>query len=325
VTADTTGVDRDGHNSYSECNAKYETTFHCTKCAALSGQTEDGQYSIRVIDRAIDVLMAFDQERPALSLATIAARANLSKPTAFRILSSLRQRGFVNQTPDGDYELGYEIVRLAAVRKRQTNIWEQARPYMQRVRDEIDETVLLCIRVDDDRFILDQIESSRAIRRVAKIGERVPLYVGASSRVLLAGLSDQDIEAYLERTSLEKMGPNTITDVEQLRRELASVRELGYGIGVHERSLGGCGVAVGVRDDTGGIVAALQITVPGERWTEAVRAHCARVLAREAAALSARLGDREPHPATHLIDEVALNTAVSVPLIAGDDERTTRQ
>ena len=122
MTADTTGVDRDGHNSYSECNAKYETTFHCTKYAALSGQAEDGKYSIRVIDRAIDVLMAFDQERPALSLATIAARANLSKPTAFRILSSLRQRGFVNQTPDGDYELGYEIVRLAAVRKRQTQV-----------------------------------------------------------------------------------------------------------------------------------------------------------------------------------------------------------
>ena len=121
------------------------------------------------------------------------------------------------------------------------------------------------------------------------------------------------------------MGPNTITDVKQLRRELASVRELGYAIGVHERSMGGCGVAVGVRDDTGGIIAALQITVPGERWTDAVRAHCARVLAREAAALSARLGDREPHPATHLIDEAAPNIAVSEPLIVGDDEAATRR
>src|SRR5690349_14339709 len=136
--------------------------------------------------------MAFDQERSTLSLATIAMRANLSKPTAFRILASLRQRGFVNQTAEGEYELGYEIVRLAAVRKRQTNVWEEARPHMQRARDAVNETVLLCVRVDDDRLVLDQVESTRDIRRVAKIGERVPLYVGASSRALLAGLSDAE-------------------------------------------------------------------------------------------------------------------------------------
>lgn len=266
----------------------------------MKSPTQDAQYAIRAIDRAIDVLMAFDQDRTALSLAAVAERAKLSKPTAFRILSSLRRRGFVNQTADGDYTLGYEIVRLAGVRKRQTSVWEEALPHMRRVREEVDETVLLCIRVDDDRFVLDQIESTRDIRRVAKIGERVPLYVGASSRVLLAGLSDEDLDAYLARTRLEKLGPNTITDPERLRGEMASVREAGYAIGANERSIGGTGVAVGVRDYTGEVIAALQVTVPTERWTEDVRASCLRALAREAVALSARFGDRGPHPAAYL-------------------------
>jgi DNA-binding IclR family transcriptional regulator len=266
--------------------------------------TDEGQYAIRAVDRAIDVLMAFDQDRSTLSLATVAMRANLSKPTAFRILASLRQRGFVNQTADGEYELGYEIVRLAAVRKRQTNVWEEARPHMQRARDAVDETVLLSVRVDDDRLVLDQVESTRDIRRVAKIGERVPLYVGASSRILLAGLSDAEIQAYLERTPLDRLGPGTITDADRLWDELRSVRKFGYAFGVKERSVGGCGVAVGVRDYSSQIVAALQITVPSERWTETVRMRCLQVLATEAVALSARLGDRERHPAAHVIDDL---------------------
>lgn len=265
---------------------------------------DEGQYAIRAVDRAIDVLMAFDQDRSTLSLATVATRANLSKPTTFRILASLRQRGFVNQTADGEYELGYEIVRLAAVRKRQTNVWEEARPHMERARDAVDETVLLCVRVDDDRLVLDQVESTRDIRRVAKIGERVPLYVGASSRVLLAGLSDAEIHSYLERTRLERLGPGTITDADRLWDELRSVRTRGYAFGEKERSVGGCGVAVGVRDYSSQIVAALQITVPSERWTETVRMRCLQVLATEAIALSARLGDRERHHAAHVIDDI---------------------
>lgn len=260
------------------------------------------QYTIRAIDRAVDVLMAFSHEEPALPLAGVAERAHLSKATAFRVLSSLRRRGLIDQMPNGEYTLGFEVVGLAAIRKRQTKLWEVALPHMRRVRDALDETVLLCIRVDDERYILDQIESTQDIRRVAKIGERVPLYAGASSRILLAALPDNEVDAYLERTDLQKLGPNTVTDAEQLRGELASVRELGYAIGSNERRRGGTGVAIGIRDYTGETVAAMQVTVPTERWTDNARVSCLRVLAREAVALSTHLGDRQPHPALHLVD-----------------------
>jgi IclR family KDG regulon transcriptional repressor len=265
--------------------------------------SDDGQqYAIRAVDRAVDVLVAF-REEPVLSLPEVAKRANLTKPTAFRVLSSLRRRGFVSQTPNGDYELGYQILGLAAAHKRRTKIVDEALRFMNQIRDAVDETVLLCVRVDDDRFILEAVESRQEIRRVAKIGERVPLYAGASSRVLLAGQPDHEIEAYLERTKLIKLGANTITDKQHLRRELATVRELGYAIGSSERRVGGTGVAVAVRDYTAVTVAALQVTVPTERWTNQVRVRCLQVLARAATALSAHLGDSGPHPAQHLVEE----------------------
>jgi DNA-binding IclR family transcriptional regulator len=266
----------------------------------MSSRSDDEQYAIRAVDRAVDVLTAFALDAPVLSLAAVADRAGLSKPTAFRVLTSLRRRGFISQLPSGEYCLGFEIVALAAVRKGQTKIWDEALPYMRTIRDAVDETVLLSVRVGDDRFILDQVESTQPIRRVAKIGERVPLYAGAASRILLAGLSDDEVEAYLERTVLAKLGPDTLTDVDRVRSELASVRELGYAVGNNERNVGGNGIAVGVRDYTGSTVASLQITVPRERWTEDVRLRCLEVLAREASALSRHLGDMGDHPAAHL-------------------------
>jgi IclR family KDG regulon transcriptional repressor len=265
---------------------------------------EGDAYSIRAIDRAIDILTSFSEESPTLSLSEVADRANLSKPTAFRILSSLRHRGFITQdTERGDYALGYEIVALAGVRRRQTKVWEVAMPFMRRVRDAVDETVLLCIRTGNERYILDQVESTQPIRRVAKIGERVPLYAGAASRILLAAMTETEIDEYLRTTTLERLGPATFTDERRLRKELASVRQSGYAIGHNERNHGGSGLAVGVRDHTGDTVAALQVTVPTERWNAEVRRNVISVLMETSHELSMQLGDRTPPRAFKIADQ----------------------
>jgi DNA-binding IclR family transcriptional regulator len=285
-----------------------------------TASAQDGDaYSIRAIDRAVAVLTSFTMEDPALSLADIADRAGLSKPTAFRILASLRRHGFIAQNEDrGEYRLGFEVVALAAIRRRQTKIWEIALPYLRRIRDAVDETVLLCVRIDDERYILDQVESTQPIRRVARIGERVPLYAGAASRILLAALDDAEIDDYLERTDLRKLGPATIVDADALRADVRSVRELGYAIGNNERNLGGNGIAVGVRDHTGATVAALQVTAPAERWTDDVRAHALEVLTAAATEMSAELGDRSaPQPIPDIVDREQANTARTRPSSSG--------
>jgi DNA-binding IclR family transcriptional regulator len=269
--------------------------------------TDGDSYSIRAVDRAVAVLTAFTIEDPALSLADIAERTELSKPTVFRLLTSLRRHGFIAQDEDrGEYRLGFELVSLAAIRRRQTKVWEVALPYLRRIRDAVDETVLLCVRIDDERYILDQVESTQPIRRVARIGERVPLYAGAASRILLAAMDDHEVDDYLGRTSLRSLGPATITDPDALRADLRSVRELGYAIGNNERNVGGNGIAVGVRDYTGRTVAALQVTAPNERWTDDVRTRALEILQSAATELSAELGDRSSAaPIPDIVDRPA--------------------
>lgn len=253
--------------------------------------SEAVQGTIRSVDRAIDVLLAFTAEYPELTLGDISERVSLSKPTTFRLLSSLRRRGFVIQEgPSGKYSLGFGVLKLAVIRRSQTKVWEKAAPHMRRARDAIDETILLCVRVDDERYILDQVESTRPIRRIAQIGERVPLYAGAASKVLLSSMSDAEIEEYLARTRLRMLGPDTITEPDGIMAQVREIRRLGYAVGRNERNIGGNGIAVPVLDFAGDTVAAVQTTVPSERWDDALLARCVAVLTRCATDLSAELG-----------------------------------
>lgn len=247
--------------------------------------------TIRSVDRAIDVLLAFTVEHPELTLGDISERVSLSKPTTFRLLSSLRTRGFIIQEQrSGKYSLGFGVLKLAVIRRGQTRVWERAAPHMRTARDALDETILLCVRVGDERYILDQVESTQPIRRIAHLGERVPLYAGAASKVLLAAMPDDDIAAYLARTSLRMLGPGTITEPELMMAEVSRIRELGYAVGRNERNIGGNGIAVPVRDFAGDTVAALQTTIPSERWDDSLLTRCVAVLAGCAADLSGELG-----------------------------------
>lgn len=251
-------------------------------------------YTVRSVDRAVDILKAFTQEQPVLTLGQVAERVQLAKPTVFRLLATLQQRGMVAQDREsGTYSLGFEVLALAAIRSRQTGVWQKALPFLRRVREALNETVVLAVRDKDHRIVLHQVESSQPIRRIASVGERVPLYVGASSKVLLASMEDDEVDDYLRRTPLVQLGRDTVTDPDLLRKQITLIRGQGYAEGHDERNIGGHGFAVPIRDSTGCVVAAIQVTVPAERCTKEVRTQCIQVLTKTGRALSHELGYRE--------------------------------
>jgi IclR family KDG regulon transcriptional repressor len=160
-------------------------------------------YSIEVLSRAIDILSMFRHERPSMSLAEIVQAVQLPKTTVFRILSSLVARGFCEWDPEaGKYSLGFELVRFADIRRRQSNVHDIAIPVMREIRNEANETVILSVRSGDSRVHVDFVEGLQPMRRMADLGVRAPLYAGAASKVLLAGMEDDEIDAYLDRTTL---------------------------------------------------------------------------------------------------------------------------
>jgi IclR family acetate operon transcriptional repressor len=251
-------------------------------------------YSIDVLTRAINVLSVFGHARPQLSLSEIVAKVRLPKTTVFRLLSSLVERDFCEFDPQaGKYSLGFELVRLADIRRRQTNVHDVAIPVMRDIRNEVNETVILSVRSGDFRVHIDFVEGLHPMRRMADLGVRAPLYAGAASKVLLAGMEDDDIESYLARTELTALQKTTITDKNVLWREIRAIRKRGYAESKGEIFTGGGALAAPLKDFAGRTVAVMDILTPEHRYTPQHRERCIALLIEGARRGSERLGYRQ--------------------------------
>jgi len=264
---------------------------------AGTGQTK-GRYSIEVLSRAIDILCAFGHARPSMGLAEIVQAVRLPKTTVFRVLSSLVERGFCQwDAQAGKYSLGFELLRLADIRRRQSNFHDVALPVMREIRNEVNETVILSVRSGDSRVHIDFVEGLHPMRRMADLGVHAPLYAGAASKVLLAGMEDDQIEAYLKRTKLKAFQESTITDPAILWREIRLLRKRGFAESKGELFPGGGALAAPIKDYSGATVAVMDILTPAHRYTAAHRDRCIGLLLEGAQRASERLGYRTQAPA----------------------------
>ena len=163
--------------------------------------------------------------------------------------------------------LDSSLVRLADIRRRQSNVHDVALPVMREIRNEVNETVILSVRSGDFRVHIDFVEGLHPMRRMADLGVRAPLYAGAASKVLLAGMEDDEIEDYLKRTELTAFQETTITDPTVLWRDIRSIRKRGYAESKGELFPGGGALAAPIKDFTGNTVAVIDILTPEHRYT----------------------------------------------------------
>jgi IclR family acetate operon transcriptional repressor len=258
---------------------------------------KNNPYAIGVLSRAFDVLAIFSHAQPSLSLGDVVTAVRLPKTTVFRVLSSLVERGYCECDPQtGKYSLGFELLRLADIRRRQTNVHDVAAPAMREIRNAVNETVILSVRAGDARVHIDFVEGLHAMRRMADLGVPAPLYAGAASKVLLAGMEDEEIEAYLDRTDLTAFQDSTITDRAMLWREIRSIRKRGFAESKGELFAGGGALAAPIKDFSGKTIAVLDILTPEHRYTDEHRERCIAILLEETQQASERLGFRPDVP-----------------------------
>ena len=261
------------------------------KAAATPAAATKSNYSIEVLDKAVDILGIFTQERPSLALKDVAELTGLPKTTVFRVLSTLVNRSLCElDEKTGEYSLGLAFLRFAEVRRRQVNAHDAALPIMREIRNAVNETVVLSIRHGDFRVHIDSVEGWQSMRRIAELGVQAPLYTGAASKVLLAGLDADALDDYLSRTELKRYQPTTITDKRVLRAELQLISERGYAESRSELFPGGGSLAAPIHDQTGQTVAVVDILTPEHRYTPEHRERCIALLLEGTQRISERLG-----------------------------------
>lgn len=228
--------------------------------------------TVTAIERAADVLALFAHTGPTLGVTEIAQTLGLSKTVVYRVLASFRAKGFVEfDERTRRYSMGPMVLTLGLTYLDRIDVRGLAREAMQRLSDQTNETATLSVRSGWTRVYIDQVTPSRDIKMVVPLGRPFPLHAGGSSKALLAFLTREEQEAYLEMT-LARLTPLTVTDPDQLRKELAMVRRRGYAVTMGERQSGAGAVAAPVLGLDGWPVAAMSICGPVERFREDVDA-----------------------------------------------------
>ena len=218
---------------------------------------EDRKLTVRAVERALDILICFTKNSE-LALTEISSLIGLHKSTVHRLLATLEDKGFVVRNPETEkYRLGLKIWELSMHLSQSDDPAIRLLPAMEALRDRLGETVSLYLR---ERLRIQAVQSNQAIRRVAQVGVRLPLSVGASSKVLVAFAPPEDQEELLNAPDW----PESV-DRETYRKQLAEILQKGYAISIEEREPGAAAVSVPIFDRYGKAAAALSMSGPVTR------------------------------------------------------------
>ncbi len=237
--------------------------------AGASGRAPDRRL-IQSVDRSIQLLNALSLSRHPRSVAELAAACGLNRSTAWRLLSTLEHHGLIER--DGvsqRYAIGYALVRMAAGKTDHSILIRTARPVLERIAAETGETVNLSIATPAGTVVcIDQVDAAPLVG-VNWLDRPLPWHCTSAGKLHLAFLPPAELEAYLAHGPFQAMTPQTITDPDVLRSELAETRRRSYSILLNELEPGlhavSAGVLVAERP-----VAVLSVSGPSFRLTETV-------------------------------------------------------
>ncbi|MCP8617833.1 IclR family transcriptional regulator [Salirhabdus salicampi] len=226
-------------------------------------------YFNKTVLKSIEVLELFKQS-PELTLKELECKSELPKSTLHRVVRTLEHKGLLQRNRNQSkqtYQLGLAFLQYGQMVKNQLEIRKIALPYMQQLKDQVNESVNLIIRDQDKAIYIEKVDTNQPVRVYTQVGRSAPLYAGACPRVLLSFLKEDELNDYVHRITLHPIGSGTITDPEKLYDKIYETRKLGFTVSHSELENESSAVGVPIRDYTGEVIAGLSIAGPSHRFT----------------------------------------------------------
>lgn len=250
-------------------------------------------YTVASVDTAL-TLLSLVGECPGLGVTELAHRAGLNKSRAFRLLATLEQhRWVVREGSPVTYVLGAQALVLGVAGHEQVNLVKVAHRHLQVLNRALNENIQLRVRDGLESLCVARVESTHELRVHGVVGNRRPLYVGASGRVLLAFASD-DVRAQVLGRPRKRYTAGTLIERDELAAELLNVRRQDCAVSFGELAPEAVSVAVPVRDASGEVIASLSASGPSSRMTRALLPDISSRLSACATEISAALGYQTP-------------------------------
>jgi IclR family pca regulon transcriptional regulator len=247
---------------------------------------------VQSLERGLSVIRAFDHEHSELTLSEVAAVTGVTRAVARRFLLTLESLGYVRS--DGRFfSLTAKVLELGYAYLSSLSLPEVAEPHLEDLVSEVNESSSVSVLDGHDVVYVARVPVSRIMTVSISVGTRFPAYATSMGRVLLAGMSEEELTAYLAAVRMEPLTARTVSSVAALRGEVARARTQGWALVNQELEEGLRALAVPIRDRSGTVVAALNVSAHASRTSlEAMRRDLLPPLLKAAARVEADLPAR---------------------------------
>jgi DNA-binding IclR family transcriptional regulator len=246
---------------------------------------------VQSIGRAFGILEEIARNRDGIGLAELSKRVGLHNSTTFHLVKTMVSLGYVRQMKDSKrYRIGRPLFALAASALDELEMTSLATPVLEDLSRETGESAHFSVRMGDSVVVLARTSGPGAFQLTDRVGVVRPAHCTALGKVILAALSDDQLDRFIDRAELKPQTPNSITTPEALRREIVSVRRTGMAFDDGEFDPELRCVALPVRDFSGQVIGAIGISGPVWRLSIEALQKRARVVRAAADRLSAEFG-----------------------------------
>ena len=218
------------------------------------------RYTINTIEKALDLLELL-AEKESLNLLELAELTNRPKSSLFRIITTLENRGYITRSESNDkYCLGIKILDLSKKFLESNNIRHAALAEMNGLLDKYGESVNLGILKDGEITYVEVLEGTHQLRFKDEVGSKAPFHATAMGKVILAYLSDEEMNQFLQQENMAAFTPYTIVNLAELKKQLPEIKKVGYAVDTQENVLGVKCIAAPIFNMYGKVDAAISLS-----------------------------------------------------------------
>lgn len=261
-------------------------------CSSMSNEGARLSTVSSSVDNALFLLQLVGEHR-VLRVSEAADLLGVGRSTAHRLFAALRERGFVLQDrPNGPYRPGPALNEIGLAAIGNIDIRRLARPVLEALRDETQETTSLVLLEGRTVRFVDCVESPRSVRVGSRTGLVLPAHCTASGKAILATLPPADLKRRYAGQPLTARTDGSLTEWRAMERELGQIRRHGFAVNSEEAETGVCAVGAAVSDQVGAPLAGVAVAVPAGRMTNRFAEVVAPAVLRAAAAVEALVHER---------------------------------
>lgn len=185
---------------------------------------------VPAVDKTIAILELLARSKKPLGVSEITKTLDLNKSTVFNIVYTLDDAKILEKNADGKFQFGTRLYILGRAAGRASELIATVHPYLEEINQHTKLSAFLGLRMGLRAVIIDKADAASDIKIHSEVGMRLPLLSGAAGRVLLAQLSDDELDAILAKNELIKFTPNSCVDKKEYKRLVIKARTEGIAV-----------------------------------------------------------------------------------------------